>query len=311
VIALGKVSDPSAGAGGTAPAPPIIREQAAMFGPNQGLCGIATAPAPGTAAAGLPAVILLNAGFVHRVGPHRLTVNLARRLARAGFHAFRFDASGLGDSRGRSGSSFEETAVQDIRTAMDHVQQTTGIDRFILGGLCAGADNSLRTAPVDPRVVGIALLDPYAYRTPGFYLRYYLARAGQLQSWKGAIRRYSAALYAAARARLRGESSDGGGQESNPRLRQYSRQAPPREVFADSLRKLLDRGTRIFIAYSGSMEGVYNYPGQFDDAFRRDGLAGRVDCIFFDDANHTYTELTAQRRLADALVHWAQGARKA
>jgi dienelactone hydrolase len=290
------------------------------FGPGQALIGIETrfvepaATAKGTEPGPRrPAVVLLNAGVVHRVGPHRLTVNLARRFARSGYVAFRFDLAGLGDSRARKGATFEAAVIEDIRSAMDHVQKASGIDRFILGGLCSGADNSLRVAMVDKRVAGLALLDPYAYRTPGFYLRHYLARAVRLRSWVGAARRGAAALVAAARAELarrRSSGRAGAGDEEEiqvPRGPQYSRYHPPRQIFAAQLRQLVDRGTAIYIAYSGSLDAVYNHASQFDQAFRPYGIGGtEVRCTFVPVANHTYTELGEQRRLGDALVDWAE-----
>jgi pimeloyl-ACP methyl ester carboxylesterase len=290
------------------------------FGPGQALLGIETRAAdPGSGANGAPArpaVVLLNAGVVHRVGPHRLTVNLARRFARAGYHSLRFDLAGLGDSRARKGTSYEAGAIEDVRAAMDHLQKATGARRFILGGLCSGADNSLRVALVDPRVSAIALLDPYAYRTPGYYLRHYRARLGRLRSWTGAARRASRALASAARSRLerviRGapeDAGDGAGALPN-RERQYSRYHPPRQLFAAQLRQLIDRGTGIYIAYSGSLDAVYNHAGQFEEAFGPYGIGkDQVQCAFLPIANHTYTELGAQRRLADALVGWADSLR--
>lgn len=298
-----------------------IRERAATFGPGQALIGIETRTVEAAAAAGTPiatptsatpkrpAVVLLNAGVVHRVGPHRLTVNLARRFARAGYVAFRFDLAGLGDSRSRKGATFEAAVIEDIRSAMDHLQKSTGIDRFILGGLCSGADNSLRVALVDPRVTGIALLDPYAYRTPGFYVRHYWARVGRASAWIGAARRAGAALVAAAKAQIAKRRASSAADEviEVPKGPQYNRYHPPRQLFAAQLRQLVDRGTAIYISYSGSLDAVYNYPSQFDDAFRPYGIGSdEVRCTFVPIANHTYTELGAQRRLGDALVDWAE-----
>jgi pimeloyl-ACP methyl ester carboxylesterase len=288
-----------------------VKEQAVLFGPGQILLGIESRPAPEARAAGRPAVILLNAGVVHRVGPHRLTVHVARRLAAAGFHVLRFDMAGLGDSARRKGSApYQERAVQDVRDAMELVQQATGIDRFILGGLCSGADNSLRTAVADTRVAGIALLDPYAYRTPEFYVRRFLSRAREPGVWKRLARRQSAALIKGVQARLAkvagGDKAKAEAPIELPRVPQYSRKFAPREEFGNQLRGLVDRGTAVLIAYSGSMDGVYNHAGQFDSAFRSYGLAGRVRSLYYPDANHTYTELSVQRRLIDAVLDWAR-----
>jgi pimeloyl-ACP methyl ester carboxylesterase len=296
-----------------------IRERTVTFGQGQSLLGIETRAVeqPGPTAGAQPsrpAVVLLNAGVVHRVGPHRLTVNLARRFARAGYHTFRFDLTGIGDSRARRGTSkdapYETVVVEDIRAAMDHMQKATGADRFILGGLCSGADNSLRVALVDPRVAAIALLDPYAYRTAGFYLRHYLARVGRLSSWMGTARRGAESLLAAGKAKL--ASLRRGGANGEPEITvpsgpQYSRYHPPRQLFAAQLRQLVDRGTAIYIAYSGSLDAVYNHAAQFEEAFRPYGIRNdEVRCTFIPVANHTYTELAEQRRLGDALVGWAE-----
>ena len=67
-----------------------MREHAFLFGETKSLLGITTEPAAGAGDSSHPAVVLLNAGLVHRIGPNRLYVNTARRLADAGFTVLRF-----------------------------------------------------------------------------------------------------------------------------------------------------------------------------------------------------------------------------
>ena len=43
-------------------------------------------------------VLMLNAGMLHRVGPYRLYVNLAKQLAHRGFYSSRIDQNGKGDT---------------------------------------------------------------------------------------------------------------------------------------------------------------------------------------------------------------------
>ena len=76
-----------------------MTEQVLLFGTNRCLVGMLTEPEKSQVPADLPAFILFNAGLLHRVGPNRLHVTLARRLARRGFPVLRFDFSGIGDSR--------------------------------------------------------------------------------------------------------------------------------------------------------------------------------------------------------------------
>jgi len=133
-----------------------------VFGAPGALVGIITSPDPsdaakyGTTGAG---VVLLNAGVVHRAGPHRLYVNLARKLARNGVHVLRFDHSGIGDSpRRRDDLPFGKSAVEETRGAIDLLEKEHGCSRFVVIGLCSGTLSAFRTACVDERITGLVLL---------------------------------------------------------------------------------------------------------------------------------------------------------
>ena len=114
-----------------------MKEETLLFGPGQGLVGTLSVPSRPTESLGM---ILLNAGMIHRVGPHRVNVRLARELARHGIASIRFDLAGHGDSARPSGSlSFQNQAVEDIRQAADALANATGLRRFAVFGLCSGA----------------------------------------------------------------------------------------------------------------------------------------------------------------------------
>jgi len=66
-----------------------MTEQAIFFGVRQSLTGIVTEPVVIGGARVTKAVILLNAGIVHRVGPGRIYVRIARELAAMGFVVLR------------------------------------------------------------------------------------------------------------------------------------------------------------------------------------------------------------------------------
>ena len=61
-----------------------MREEVLLFGRTRALVGIITDPPHAARRQPLPAVILVNVGLVHRVGPNRLYVKLARSLAALG-----------------------------------------------------------------------------------------------------------------------------------------------------------------------------------------------------------------------------------
>jgi hypothetical protein len=147
-----------------------IRDEALRLGPEGQLVSILSRPPAAIANSdvGLPltpgfALVILNAGVLHRVGPHRLHVTLGRHIAATGVASLRLDLGGIGDSITTSdAASFRDSAVADTREAMTGLTAAVGADRFVLFGVCAGADNSIATALVDDRVAGIVLVDPPA-----------------------------------------------------------------------------------------------------------------------------------------------------
>ena len=278
---------------------PIGRDEALRLGPAGQLVGIVSSPVTqGPSGGPATAVIILNAGVLHRVGPHRLHVLLARRLAAAGLGALRIDLGGIGDSLASSdAASFRDSAVADTRAAMTGLTEALGARRFVLFGVCSGADNSIATALADDRVAGIVLVDPPAYPTRLSQLRNLRQRAAKSGSVRELVR---TGLDFAARE-VRKVAS---------RLGRYPVDAPPGEgrelppvaVFGDQLAQIADRGIRVFAVYSGIHGARYNHPDQLFELFP--ALRGRIDHAYFPAANHTFTELAAQAELLATVTGW-------
>lgn len=141
-----------------------VKEELVLF---QGLVGVISEHVQ-HANAHLPAVILTNIGANHRVGNHRLYVTLARSLAAAGFRVLRYDKSGIGYSQatpdGTEHDVHGDCGVDDIRSAMDFLQNRYGTSGFVLAGLCSGAYLSYLAAIDDVRVSGLVLMNQLTYR---------------------------------------------------------------------------------------------------------------------------------------------------
>ena len=141
------------------PAPAMtFTESPQQFGADDHLFGILTRPAGATTK---PTAILLNAGSIHHVGPHRLYVHLARELAQRGHPVLRFDFEGIGDSvlrrPGTENHPYEITAIADLEAAIAHLEEHEGAKRFVLIGLCSGAYHVFK-AGLDLREVDIVRL---------------------------------------------------------------------------------------------------------------------------------------------------------
>jgi pimeloyl-ACP methyl ester carboxylesterase len=132
-----------------------MREQAVLFGRTKSLVGIVTEPNPDLRNCHLPAIVLLNAGLLHRIGPNRLYVKIARQMASAGFIVLRFDFSGIGDSRARDDDlPFDRSTICETLEAMSYLSSARDIERFILIGVCSGANVAFKAARCESRVVG-------------------------------------------------------------------------------------------------------------------------------------------------------------
>jgi pimeloyl-ACP methyl ester carboxylesterase len=278
-----------------------VNERPVLFSQHGSLLGIVSEPAGGHSKAGQPACILLNAGLVHRVGPNRLYVRLARMLASAGYLTLRFDLSGRGDSDVRGdGVSFYESSVLEARAAMDFLKKTRGCERFVLMGICSGATNTFQTAVADPRVVGGVLIDaPAAYPTTGYYLRYYAHRLASGGSWRNTLTGRNTLG-----RKLLGKLAPPERSEEPELENPFGElQLPPKGEVAAALCTILRRGVKLVFIFSGS-SATYKYANQFRDAFPELMKLGGIRVEYFPDADHTFTSLYNQERLAGTIGRW-------
>lgn len=171
-----------------------MRERIIRLGPRA-LVGVLSEPDGQEPAAAGPLILLLNAGAIHRVGPNRIYVSLARTLAPAGHRVVRFDFSGMGDS----GTCYDDIPaddrfLQETRQVMDHLETVVGPQRFVLMGMCSGARTAYQTAYGDHRVAGVVGING-TYLADGelralredlhakLQTRYYRKQAGDLGKW--------------------------------------------------------------------------------------------------------------------------------
>jgi alpha-beta hydrolase superfamily lysophospholipase len=142
-----------------------IEERLCRFGEEGHLFGILSRQGPAT---DRPAVILLNAGAIHHVGPNRLYVTLARQLSARGLPCLRLDLEGLGDSvlrcEGRENHPYPHTAVDDVRAALEYLQGH-GYTRFITLGLCSGAHTAFHSGLQleDAAIEELVLVNPWVF----------------------------------------------------------------------------------------------------------------------------------------------------
>lgn len=265
-----------------------LRDKALAFGPQEELFGVLTTP--DEVQADLPAVVMPNAGLLHHVGPHRLHVDLARRLAASGSTSLRFDLSGIGESGSGGGALHTERSMRDLQAAMDAVEHETGIARFVIVGLCAGAFYARRVATEDERVVGCVLIDGYACPTPKYHVRRYADFALHFNRW---------ARFALRRRRRKANSPI----DESAQLVPYQFEEVTREDFAADLETLLARQMDLLFVYTGGGPQPFNYLGQLEDAFPELDLTSAT-VRMFRSADHTFSLGVHRTELMNAISDW-------
>jgi len=288
-----------------------IAESVFMCGPGRSLAGILCEREGGEPLRPRPGAVFLNAGNVHRVGPNRLYVTLSRSLAERGFSCCRFDLSGIGDSPSRGdGRAFREYAPAETRQVLDDLETRRGVKRFVLVGVCAGADVSLDVAAEDERVAGVILVNG-AFVDGGAFAevyhraekrtmrRYYLKRVFSPVAWWRFFTGKSAFWKAIADG-LRSKSS------RKPEARTA---AKPEGTTPETKRKwsLLARrraGALLVFAEGSVFWDVFR--GEAEPAVRDVYPPERIRVVMQKATDHTFTLLSSQNELLETITSWLE-----
>jgi alpha/beta superfamily hydrolase len=142
-----------------------VSEQPVFVDAARHVYGVLTSPRTATASG--RAVLLLNAGAIHHVGPNRLYVALARRWAAEGHHVLRLDITGIGDSPARAGETenivYSSRAIEDISAAVSWLRKHPQVSSVWSIGLCSGAYHALKGAVAGQDVSGIIAINPLTF----------------------------------------------------------------------------------------------------------------------------------------------------
>jgi alpha-beta hydrolase superfamily lysophospholipase len=186
--------------GGEAPA--TVQTEAVFLDEGRSLFAMRTSPV--TAVPSGQAVLFLNAGAVHNIGPNRLYVSLARHWAARGHLVLRLDNAGIGESKPLPGEPenivYADRAVEDMAAAVRYLKRQPGIARVDVIGLCSGAYHGFKGAVGGLPIDEVIAINPLTFFwNPSLSLDYpkakvasearrYGASARSLRSWKKLLR---------------------------------------------------------------------------------------------------------------------------
>jgi dienelactone hydrolase len=297
-----------------------MKENVVLLGANQTLVAVITEPQQ-TSNRDLPAVVLFNAGLTHRVGPNRIYVKLARHLTAMGMVVVRFDLSGIGDSSTRlDNATLEAGIIDDARHVMDYLSRTRGSKRFFLMGHCGGALTSLGIGGLDPRTIGVVMInaeggdsqwDEYdrKRKSSHFYENYYgrdvLISSKKWQKFLTGKADYGSILRNVL-INIIWHRVAATGFKVHKKLFATQETATRPEIAAlfATIPTLVERPAPILIIYSQGSSGLERTQFLLRDVRKKIGNSSRFRIEIMPRTDHTFTLLESQQRLNKTISDW-------
>lgn len=293
-----------------------VREIPLLFGHDHGdrhgLFGILAEPEDlaGSQGRSDTAILMINVGTNHRVGPNRLYVKMARAWAARGYRSLRFDLAGIGDSRTAAGYAstrlYSKASTVDVGAAIARLSEL-GVRRFILVGLCSGAYVAFQTALADPRVTGLVLINPRrldwqegetlqsamqrSYKSSHYYRRAMLQPATYGRLLKGEIDVRGIAGRLAALTRVRAQRA----------TRRLLGHAPAEENVLANMRLLSQRGTDILLIVAESDDGLDYLEYHIGPRGKLMASQPNFRMLMVAGADHTLSQTESQKTVIEAV----------
>ena len=262
-------------------------------------------------------VLLVNAGAVHHVGPNRMYVELARRLARQGHVVLRMDVCGIGDTPTSAGQQENDVytphAVEDIGAAV-RALRSRGVAVVHAGGICSGAYQSFRAAregarldgifPVNPATFawkkGMTLdvtRDPYSESLVEGEAARYGASALSTDKWKKLLR---GEVKLRALAEILGRHALARSRDGAVEALRHVGVRVPGDLGAD-LVEIARLGVRTHFVFATGEPGLSLLESRGGSALRKLREQGAIELSSIQGPDHTFTALWAQELLASHL----------
>lgn len=268
-----------------------MKESVFSFGEKNALTGVwcePAAPRPGA-----PPVLFWNVGVQHHVGPYRIWVDLARRLAELGFRSLRFDLGNMGDS-GVTG----QPPAADVTAAINAACKRLGTSKVALIGFCSSVDQLHEVGLADERAAAMIYVEGYAYRTRRYWARYPLRFLSTVRWQKRiATRMKWTRLFDKTAGVMDAVEVEGGAGAM------FDRRYPEPEQYVADLRRLSQRGTKVLLLYAG-LDSSFAHPEQLHDLTGGRGLGDDVKLVFMGGVDHIFYRTEDRLLCIGELSRW-------
>lgn len=296
-----------------------VRETPVVFDDGR-LFGILCEPEEG--ALSRRSVVFVNPGATHRIGDARISVTLARRLARQGFASLRFDVGTLGDSAAPVDKRplsllFSRAGCDDVVSAAAFLAER-GFGEVSCFAVCSGAYVCLHAAPVSPHIRSLVLVnapkfgfpeDPMSFAVndnrPRTATSTFMRSFKTVGKWKRVLRgqrRLAPIVKELAR-------------HLGARLKASVAYFAERTIGADSagsrvramVRGLSERDVKVRFVYGAGDPGMDEFAVFFGAGGRRMRKWRNVETIHRDTLDHACFSYSAREEMMSSFVQFVQG----
>jgi acyl transferase domain-containing protein/pimeloyl-ACP methyl ester carboxylesterase len=238
-------------------------------------------------------VLLWNTGISHRIGPFRVHVELAEKMAQLGFTVIRFDLSRLGDSElAEHDASIQDMFTRDINDAAQILEDRYQIKDMISIGICSGAVDAWYHARQDPRIRGLVMVDSFVYPTFRHDLHFFLKRIFSPTRWKRYLTRAFLPFSQ---------------QKALPPVNDFLDPNYPTQAEAGAdTQKLVDRGTEMLVIYTGGFHPWYSYKNQFAAMLKGVNFKKKLQLEFWPEVDHLFSLVEDRKRFIRLVQIWIQ-----
>lgn len=275
------------------------------------LFGILSAPS-GARRSGR-AILFLNAGSTHRVGPNELFARLARECVARGDVALRVDVSGIGDSPPRPGEpeneAYSPRAQEDIDESVAWLRDHEGLSDVQMIGLCSGAYHGFNAAAAGSKLRRAILINPLVFfYTAGMNLdlkphtvaaeaKRYGESMFRLESWKKLLR---GDVKVRVVAEILGRRALGIARErGREALRRFD--VPLEKDVATELERARKNQVHVAFVFAKSDPGHGMLLAEGGRSLARLEHKRAISIDVFDGADHTFTPVWSHAPLLDRL----------
>jgi pimeloyl-ACP methyl ester carboxylesterase len=309
-----------------APAPVLIdngvRETPVTFD-NGRLFGILCEPEQGKSSR--RSVVFVNPGATHRIGDARISVTLARRLAREGIASLRFDIGALGDSatpvdKRPLSMLFSRAGCDDVAIAAAYLA-SRGFDDVSCFAVCSGAYLCLHAASTSPYIRSLVLVNAPKFGFPEDPMTF----AGNENRSKTATSTFMRSFTTASKWKrvLRGERqlmpiAKELAWRMSARLKAGAAYLAEQTIgvnTADSrvramVRGLGERGVKVRFVYGAGDAGLEEFAVFFGAGGRRTRRWRNVEIIHRDTLDHACFSYPAREEMMALFIQFVRGDRQ-